>query len=135
MPSAWAAPRRINARQTRPFTALWESCDSVRPEHALEQCFRGSNQISARVILVLRRRALPKARAASKDGHRRNRASAILRDGHAQQAARDLLSDCVLCQAGCHDFLSLSMALRIVSILRATAIRATILSLPRASRC
>src|SRR5215831_5056753 len=60
--------------------------------------------------------------------------AAILRDGHAQQAARDLLSDCVLCQAGCHDFLSLSMALRIVSILRATAIRATILSLPRASR-
>src|SRR5262249_61865946 len=35
MPSAWAAPRRINARQTRPFTALWESCDSIRPEHAL----------------------------------------------------------------------------------------------------
>src|SRR5262249_19487017 len=29
------SPRRINARQTRPFTALWESCDSIRPEHAL----------------------------------------------------------------------------------------------------
>src|SRR5262249_576459 len=36
MPSAWAAPRRINARQTRPFTALWESCDSIRPEDALD---------------------------------------------------------------------------------------------------
>jgi hypothetical protein len=31
-----AAPRRIIVRQTRPFTARWESCDSIRPEYALE---------------------------------------------------------------------------------------------------
>ncbi|HXB77935.1 MAG TPA: hypothetical protein VNX23_11110, partial [Bradyrhizobium sp.] len=35
------------------------------------------------------------------------------------------VSDCVGCQAGCHGVLVLSMALRIVSSLRATAIKAT----------
>src|SRR5262249_55769798 len=45
-----------------------------------------------------------------------------------------LLSDCVRCQACCHDFWSRSMALRMVRILRATAMRATIFGLPEASR-
>src|SRR5262245_15299868 len=65
MPSAWAAPRRINARQTRPFTALWESCDSVRPEHALGERARllteneaGSNPAAGANL-----------RSASKAGH------------------------------------------------------------------
>src|SRR5712672_391241 len=53
----------------------------------------------------------------------------VLRDGAAR-----LLSDCLVCQADCHFRLSLSMALRVVRILRATAMRATIFGLPAASR-
>src|SRR5262245_61648361 len=35
-PPAWFNPqRRINAGQTLPFAGPWESCDSIRPEHAL----------------------------------------------------------------------------------------------------
>src|SRR5947208_4984459 len=28
-------PQTNQCRQTRPFTGPWESCDSIRPEHAL----------------------------------------------------------------------------------------------------
>jgi predicted RNase H-like HicB family nuclease len=44
------------------------------------------------------------------------------------------LSDCVACQACCHAFLSLRIALRMVRSLRATARSATIFGLFRASR-
>src|SRR2546421_3769271 len=30
-------PQTNQCRQTRPFTGPWESCDSIRPEHALER--------------------------------------------------------------------------------------------------
>src|SRR5262245_55769010 len=36
MPSAWLGPQTNQCRQTRPFTGPWESCDSIRQEHALE---------------------------------------------------------------------------------------------------
>src|SRR2546430_2759363 len=29
-------PQTNQCRQTRPFTGPWESCDSIRPEHALD---------------------------------------------------------------------------------------------------
>src|SRR6516164_11544211 len=35
MPSAWLGPQTNQCRQTRPFTGPWESCDSIRQEHAL----------------------------------------------------------------------------------------------------
>src|SRR6516164_9592485 len=35
MPSAWLGPQANQCRQTRPFTGPWESCDSIRQEHAL----------------------------------------------------------------------------------------------------
>src|SRR5262245_13224180 len=35
MPSAWFGPQTNQCRQTRPFTGPWESCDSIRQEHAL----------------------------------------------------------------------------------------------------
>ena len=50
------------------------------------------------------------------------------------RASRRHLSDCVLCQAGCHCLRSLIMALRITRVLRATAMRATILGLPIESK-
>src|SRR5262249_28079008 len=37
MPSAWFGPQTNQCRQTRPFTGPWESCDSIRQEHALDQ--------------------------------------------------------------------------------------------------
>src|SRR6266576_5981121 len=33
-------PQTNQCRQTRPFTGPWESCDSIRPEHALVEAFR-----------------------------------------------------------------------------------------------
>jgi hypothetical protein len=47
---------------------------------------------------------------------------------------RNNLSDCVGCQAYCHGFLSLIMALRMTRSLRATAMRATIFGFPAARR-
>ena len=47
---------------------------------------------------------------------------------------RGMGSDCLGCQAVCHGFWSLMMALRMVRSLRATAIRATILGFPAAMR-
>ena len=44
------------------------------------------------------------------------------------------LSDCLVCQAGCHWILSLRMALRMVRSFRATAMTATILGLPASRR-
>src|SRR5262245_62391849 len=35
MSSAWFGPQTNQCRQTRPFTGPWESCDSIRQEHAL----------------------------------------------------------------------------------------------------
>src|SRR5246500_3045397 len=35
MPSASFGPQTNQCRQTRPFTGPWESCDSIRQEHAL----------------------------------------------------------------------------------------------------
>src|SRR5215469_10561220 len=35
MPSAWLGPQTNQCRQTRPLTSPWESCDSIRQEHAL----------------------------------------------------------------------------------------------------
>src|SRR5205085_11941830 len=62
-------------------------------------------------------------------------AALTLRHAPVADCARyDNLSDCLVCQAGCHFFLSLSMALRMVRSLRATAIRATIFGLPAARR-
>src|SRR5262245_62593849 len=37
MPSAWLGPQTNQCRQTRPFTGPWESCDSIRQEHALAE--------------------------------------------------------------------------------------------------
>ena len=46
----------------------------------------------------------------------------------------DRLSDCLGFQAGCHGFLSLRIALRMVRSLRATAMRASFLGFPAATR-
>src|SRR6516165_11044117 len=42
MPSAWLGPQTNQCRQTRPFTGPWESCDSIRQEHALVELILAS---------------------------------------------------------------------------------------------
>src|SRR5690242_10585189 len=54
--------------------------------------------------------------------------------GAAVSYMAELVSDCVGCQTVCHGFWSLRTALRMVRSLRATAMRATILGFPAATR-
>src|SRR5262249_54521536 len=67
-PSAWFGPPKTNQfGETRPFADLWESCDSIRPEHALAQQARVLGKLSDEGF----EKAVTKARA--KVAHRRAR--------------------------------------------------------------
>src|SRR5246127_5477241 len=53
MPSASFGPQTNQCRQTRPFTGPWESCDSIRQEHALAG-FAAANDLVGRSDVEVR---------------------------------------------------------------------------------
>ena len=92
-----------------------------------------TNKSTALVTLVHRRRH------GHRDHHRARvtvSPSPLVGEGGENDAKRgsSRVSDCVGCQAGCHGVLFLSMALRMVRSLRATAMKATFLGFPAATR-
>ena len=90
---------------------------------------KGFVQLPKRWIVERTIAWLNRCRRLAKDWENLNRnALAFLKLASIRLMLRKLC--CVLCQAGCHGFLSLSMALRMVRSLRATAMRATIFGFP-----